>query len=191
VAQQPTSITDPRALRAMAHPVRLRILEELETRRSARAADIAKALDIPANQASFHLRQLAKYDFVEEAPEEARDGRDRVWRVVHGVLQIDAPALLETSAGRAALATLKRSMAEQIQLMLERSARRRPGDDTGHFSESWSTLRLTDEEARTLRDELADVVERWTERSRDSTDPDARMYSLVRLLQPSDVSDGD
>ena len=48
-----------------------------------RAADLAHDLGIPANQASFHLRQLAKYGLVEEAPELARDRRDRVWRAVH------------------------------------------------------------------------------------------------------------
>ena len=42
----------------------------------------AEALGIPANQASFHLRQLAKYGLVGRAPEAARDRRDRVWRVV-------------------------------------------------------------------------------------------------------------
>ena len=39
-------------------------------------------LDIPANQASFHLRQLAKYGLIEEDPDAARDKRDRVWRVI-------------------------------------------------------------------------------------------------------------
>ena len=45
-----------------------------------RAADIGEALGIPANQASFHLRQLAKYGVIVAAPEAARDKRDRVWR---------------------------------------------------------------------------------------------------------------
>ena len=77
----PQPLSDPRVLRAIAHPVRTR-----DPRRAARprgrsrAADIARELGIPANQASFHLRQLAKYGLVEEAPEEARDKRDRVWR---------------------------------------------------------------------------------------------------------------
>ena len=48
-----------------------------------RAADIARELGIPANQASFHLRQLAKYGLAVEAPELARDGRDRVWKAAH------------------------------------------------------------------------------------------------------------
>src|SRR5690349_4213525 len=77
---EPEFLHDPRALRALAHPVRGRILDEIEASGPVRAADIARALDIPANQASFHLRQLAKYGLVEEAPEEGRDKRDRVWK---------------------------------------------------------------------------------------------------------------
>ena len=76
----PQPLSDPRVLRAIAHPVRNRILDELGASGPTRAADIARELGIPANQASFHLRQLAKYGLVEEAPEEARDKRDRVWR---------------------------------------------------------------------------------------------------------------
>src|SRR3990170_1604466 len=79
-------VIDPRVLRALAHPVRGRILDEIEATGPVRAADVARELGIPANQASFHLRQLAKYGLVEEAPEEARDKRDRVWRATaaHG-----------------------------------------------------------------------------------------------------------
>src|SRR4051795_6603934 len=73
-------VHDPRILRAIAHPVRNRILTELTASGSMRAADLARELDIPANQASFHLRQLAKYGLVEEDPDAARDKRDRVWR---------------------------------------------------------------------------------------------------------------
>jgi predicted ArsR family transcriptional regulator len=62
-------LSDPRVLRAIAHPVRTRILEEMSASGPVRAADVAQSLGIPANQASFHLRQLAKYGMVEEAPE--------------------------------------------------------------------------------------------------------------------------
>src|SRR4051812_11699731 len=73
-------VHDPTMLRAIAHPVRTRILSELTASGPMRAADLARELDIPANQASFHLRQLAKYGLVEEDPAAARDKRDRVWR---------------------------------------------------------------------------------------------------------------
>ena len=69
-------------------------------RGSLRAADLARELDIPANQASFHLRQLAKYGLVEEDPAAARDKRDRVWRVVdEGGFTIEIGEI-EKAAGR-------------------------------------------------------------------------------------------
>ena len=74
-------MSDPRVLRAIAHPTRGRILDELGATGPMRAADVGEALGIPANQASFHLRQLAKYGVIQPAPEAARDKRDRVWKL--------------------------------------------------------------------------------------------------------------
>ncbi|MGP9537630.1 helix-turn-helix domain-containing protein [Brachybacterium sp. AOP43-C2-M15] len=68
-------------LRAMAHPLRLEIMERVGRRGTARAADVAADLGIPANSVSYHLRILARGGVVEEAPEAARDRRDRVWRL--------------------------------------------------------------------------------------------------------------
>ncbi len=95
---------DPQVLRAIAHPVRNRILDELGATGPMRAADIARELGIPANQASFHLRQLAKYGLVEEAPEEARDGRDRVWQAAHEAgFNINTSELALAPGGKAAV----------------------------------------------------------------------------------------
>ena len=70
---------------------------------SLRAADLARELGIPANQASFHLRQLAKYGLVEEAPEAARDKRDRVWRVVdEGGFSVEMRDMEKQPGGKAA-----------------------------------------------------------------------------------------
>lgn len=71
-------------LKAMAHPLRQRILQLLRQRRHLRAADAAAELAEPANKVSFHLRVLADAGLIEEAPEKARDGRDRVWKVSEG-----------------------------------------------------------------------------------------------------------
>ena len=65
---EPETLSDPRVLRALAHPVRGRILDEIEATGTVRAADIARELDIPANQASFHLRQLATHRPLNPAP---------------------------------------------------------------------------------------------------------------------------
>jgi DNA-binding transcriptional ArsR family regulator len=67
-------------LRALAHPVRLRILSLL-TGASMSAADLARELDITQANASYHLRQLASVDLVVEAGERTiRGGVAKLYR---------------------------------------------------------------------------------------------------------------
>lgn len=68
-------------LRALAHPLRMQLLQRVGSRGRARAADLAADLGIPANSVSYHLRILAKGGAIVEAPEAARDKRDRVWKL--------------------------------------------------------------------------------------------------------------
>src|SRR5215469_2376054 len=73
-------ITDPQALRALAHPLRLQLLEELAISGPATATELGERVgESPAN-CSWHLRQLARYGFVEEAG--GGVGRQRPWQVV-------------------------------------------------------------------------------------------------------------
>jgi DNA-binding transcriptional ArsR family regulator len=73
------TLRDPRALRAIAHRVRIRLLEELALG-PATATELAERVgESPAN-CSWHLRQLARYGFVEEAG--GGPGRRRPWKLV-------------------------------------------------------------------------------------------------------------
>jgi DNA-binding transcriptional ArsR family regulator len=75
-------IKDPKALRALAHPGRLKLLEELALIGPATATQLSERVgESPAN-CSWHLRQLARYGFVEEAG--GGSGRQRPWRLVPG-----------------------------------------------------------------------------------------------------------
>lgn len=78
-------------LKAMANPLRRRIFATLAAMDFARAADLSERLDVPANSLSFHLRVLAEAGLIEDAPELARDRRDRVWRAMPGGLTIGSP----------------------------------------------------------------------------------------------------
>jgi DNA-binding transcriptional ArsR family regulator len=70
---------DPRALVALAHPARLRLMEELTLSGPATATELGERVgESPAN-CSWHLRQLARYGFVEEAG--GGVGRQRPWRI--------------------------------------------------------------------------------------------------------------
>ncbi|MFC4070303.1 winged helix-turn-helix domain-containing protein [Actinoplanes subglobosus] len=73
-------ITDPTAIRALAHPLRLDLLELLATSSPATAAQCGRVLGVSQASCSFHLRQLAKYGFVEDAGP-GRDRRERQWRL--------------------------------------------------------------------------------------------------------------
>lgn len=76
--RQTIRLDDPRALRAYAHPLRLRLIAMLRSRGPMTATQCAAALDENVPNCSFHLRQLAKYGLAERAP--AADGRERPWR---------------------------------------------------------------------------------------------------------------
>lgn len=71
-------VRDPLALRALAHPLRLKLGALVAREGAITAADAARQLGISQALASHHLRQLAKYGFVE--PAEAGNHRERPWR---------------------------------------------------------------------------------------------------------------
>ncbi|WP_409492942.1 ArsR/SmtB family transcription factor [Amycolatopsis sp. cmx-11-12] len=74
----PEEITDAAVLKAVMHPLRRRIMESLG-RGPATATKLAKELGESSGATSYHLRELAKYDFIDEAPELAH-GKERWWR---------------------------------------------------------------------------------------------------------------
>ena len=177
-------LQDPRVLRALAHPVRGRILDEIEASGPVRAADIARELDIPANQASFHLRQLAKYGLVEEAPGEGRDRRDRVWRATaEQGLTVNLSELETAPGGKAAVLAFRRNKQAWWHHLVDRAFATGLPKGSGVFTSSEHALKLTDEEAHELRNELDEVIEAWTRRTR-GRDPERRTYALFHILQP-------
>ncbi len=73
-------ISDPTAIRALAHPLRLDLLKVLGTLGQATAAQCGRALGASQASCSFHLRQLAKYGLVEDAGP-GTDRRERRWQL--------------------------------------------------------------------------------------------------------------
>jgi DNA-binding transcriptional ArsR family regulator len=75
----PRELTDPAALKALAHPLRQRILRQLDRNGPATSTSLAKALGENTGATSYHLRQLAEHGFVEDVPDRGR-GRERWWQ---------------------------------------------------------------------------------------------------------------
>ncbi|HET7357151.1 MAG TPA: helix-turn-helix domain-containing protein [Nocardioidaceae bacterium] len=174
---------DPTVLRAIAHPLRTRILDEVTARGTARAADLAHALNIPANQASFHLRQLAKYGLIEEAPEEARDRRDRVWRPTSPEgLRLDLEELRKQPGGQAAVSVWQRQASAWAHRLVDEAHFGARLADTEVVIQD-GQLRLTKAQAIQLSEELDGVLKAWRRRIGPG-EGDARTYSIYLMLQP-------
>ena len=78
---EPRRLRDPRALTAVAHPVRMAIIELLTVEGAMTATQLAERLDESPANCSWHLRKLAEHDFIEEAP--GGTGRQRPWQMRH------------------------------------------------------------------------------------------------------------
>lgn len=177
-------LSDVRMLRGIAHPVRNRILEELSASGPMRAADVAGRLGVPANQASFHLRQLAKYGLVQEAPELARDGRDRVWRVVHEEgLSVNLEELAEQEGGRAAITVFRKQWSAEAHDSIDRAERAERQKDAT-VAVSSSALRLTKAEARELAGDLNELIDKWRVKGQRER-KGARTYEVLWVIQPA------
>ncbi|MDQ1697253.1 MAG: hypothetical protein QOJ03_2606 [Frankiaceae bacterium] len=73
-------LADPRAMRALAHPLRVSLMELLLREGPLTATQAALLLDDSPGNLSWHFQTLAKYGFVEEAG--GGRGRARPWRLV-------------------------------------------------------------------------------------------------------------
>jgi DNA-binding transcriptional ArsR family regulator len=159
-------IAEAQELRALAHPVRLRLLTELLARVHGTASELAAVVGLPANSVSFHLRQLAKYGFLEEAPEHARDGRDRCWQLAYQD-GVDYDELMTTPAGRAAVAAQHRRggayARDLVEAYFSGAIEGAPAWDRGAFNHDWY-LRLTPEQASEFDHEYLDLCARWRDR---------------------------
>ena len=132
------------ALRAMAHPVRLRMLSLL-TGAEMSAAEIARELDITQANASYHLRVLAKAGEVVEAGEERiRGGVAKKYRHPWDRL------VKVGGSDRPARQQHLRTMAEEL---VRRDLQRKPGSrGLTADAEMWVSPEV--------RDEVFELVER-------------------------------
>ncbi|MFF8565571.1 ArsR/SmtB family transcription factor [Streptomyces albidoflavus] len=83
---------DPRSLRGLAHPLRMRLFRALRESGPATASQLAARLDESSGATSYHLRQLAAYGFVEDAPEHGK-GRERWWRATSQGIRLEPDRL--------------------------------------------------------------------------------------------------
>ena len=83
-------LDDPRAMRALAHPVRLAILSRLQRHGPSTASRLSPDVGATPSVASWHLRHLASFGLVRDADVQA-DGRERWWEAAGRGIRFVAP----------------------------------------------------------------------------------------------------
>jgi DNA-binding MarR family transcriptional regulator len=155
-------LDDPVVIRALAHPLRLDLQALIGRAGQITAADAARELGVSHGLASHHLRQLAKYGFVEQVP--GKDNRERPWRLTHtSTSWRDAIA---TPEGAAAAAVFEQVLAERAVVNLRDWLRRRgdwPDEWQEHTGVGTSTIYLTLPELAELDAAMDAVIRRYVD----------------------------
>jgi DNA-binding transcriptional ArsR family regulator len=174
---------NPRNLKGLAHPLRVKLLGALREGGPATASLLAARLGESSGATSYHLRQLAEFGFIEEDREKA-SGRERWWRAAHETSYLDEGsmardpdfALLGTEYLRA---VAKGTSARMLQWIEALPTLQESWAEAGTISD-WA-LRLTPEEARRLEAELQAVIERYPRFNPEEEEVEGRAFVAAQI----------
>ncbi len=176
-------LTDPRAIRALAHPARLAIIEALRPGEELTATELASETGLSPSATSYHLKSLEKWGIV-EAGQARADGRDRPWKAVGRSIVVDSAAPGSTAlAEAAAMGTfLDRNRAIAVEFLEQQASEPQEWRDAVELGmgDYW----LTAEELSQAAQALHDVVAPYERRSRDSRPANSRRVRIARLIVP-------
>ncbi|MDI2130761.1 ArsR/SmtB family transcription factor [Yinghuangia seranimata] len=181
----PRELTDVAALKTLAHPRRGRIVRHLAAHGPATSAGLARALGLNTGATSYHLRELARHGFVEEAVVDGAHGRERWWRAVRADLRFP-PRSRQTAEMRAAIDEVTRlSFAADVEAFV-RFQEETPADDPWADAAPYSrgTIHVTSSELADFFEEFIALVNRY-KRPDGTLPPDARTVMTRFLAFPA------
>jgi DNA-binding transcriptional ArsR family regulator len=148
---------DPKALRAVTNPTRLRLMELLAIAGSATATELAEEVgESPAN-CSWHLRQLAKFGYIE--PAEGGKGRQHPWRLVPTMRSWGGSEENTELAEASTAMTLAIAENEYLAFQRWQVRARAESSEWVDAAFSWQSLAfLTADELREIQQEIGRIV---------------------------------
>jgi len=165
--QRTLTLTDPRAIRVLAHGVRQQLLDELSGGTVLTATEAARRCGITPSAMSYHLRTMERWGLVERA--ESQDGREHPWKLAAESIKIDdaASAAISASVANSLLGTFIRRVTRTVEEMIER-------DDPDEHATivQLGGVYLTDAEVEELDRVVDEAVHRWRDRHDPANAPD-------------------
>ena len=182
-------LTDPKALRALTHPIRVQLLGLLRREGPLTASEAGRRLGESSGSASYHLRQLERFGLVEES--EGGTGRTRPWRATS--IYTSWPNVAATPELADAAAAFEHVVLGRYLERLERWLEQRrvePAEWQEAAALGDSLLYLTVDELARLRDELQALADRYLERVEQPAKrpPGSRPVALLQIAFPADES---
>ena len=180
-------ILDVGALRALAHPLRVKIYDILSQYGPQTASSLAERLGESSGSTSYHLRALAKHDLIQEVADRG-SGRERWWERPVGGVSLANPDAIKTPAGRAAtqlvMSEFLRLRQDQLLQFAERGLTAEGAEWQDGSMISTATARLTPEQSKELARKIMALIDDAVDNYRNQTGENVRPVSIRADLFP-------
>ena len=174
-------LDDPGALKALAHPARLAVVDELYQGVERTSSELAELTGLSPSAMSYHLRALERWGIVERG-EVREDGRERPWRGAGRTLRFD-PETVSTAAVDVVAGTTFQHLRERFRhwAVVEESEPKAWRDVAGV---SRAYLWLTEQEAADFDADLSAVLKKYTGDRDAAHHPDGtrRVFCLLAIV---------
>jgi DNA-binding transcriptional ArsR family regulator len=178
------TVTDERALTALAHPLRLRLLGMLRAEGPATASGLAQRVGESSGVTSYHLRKLADVGLVEE-DEERGTRRERWWRSAHEATNWSNADFLGNPEAHRLTVSMRRELYRWQWRLLEQWLA-----EEGDWDKAWvdaaglsdSLLLMTPESLRAMTAEIGAIVRRYRDAPPPATSDTARVVWLQHTV---------
>ena len=161
-----TQDRDPLALRALAHPLRWKLIDLIGSEQSATATRCAEVLGESVASCGYHLGILAKYGYIEPVPD--RTGREKPWRLASRRQDLSLEGLDEAGA-LAAQAASEVFLDHELERIKDRMRRLdlEPAEWREASYVSGASHWMTAAELKEVKNLLAEIQERHGDRDKD------------------------
>ncbi|GAB3820676.1 ArsR family transcriptional regulator [Kribbella italica] len=180
-------VTDPQAMRALAHPVRLAALSYLQKNGPATATQLSEHVGASPSVTSWHLRHLAGFGLVTDGPppDGVGDRRQRWWQAAARGFRYEMPDTPEgTEAGRLLRAEMMNQALEAAQHWLAETEPRLDPEWNRAGGGSNTLLHVTQDELETLENAIEDLLAPYVQRGPHGAPAEARPVRHLRMLLP-------
>ncbi|MEJ7635124.1 helix-turn-helix domain-containing protein [Aeromicrobium sp.] len=151
-------VEDLDTLKAVSHPLRMKLLGALRAAGPSTASELGRQLGESSGSTSYHLRQLERFGFVGDADEQP-SGRERRWKSLHDMTSFPA-SLADLDGGREYVDAVRRRQEDHLREGLASWTEPRRG--IGH---SDYLVTLDPEDLEALEQEIEAVIERYSKRA--------------------------